>query len=527
MKLLKKSDLSATQTTTWEDMRYSLLTQCRESGQNLKDVCPDDLNTFLVDIYNTYWHQHDSSLEYTFYWLFMSCFRSEINKLAGDNMDADNALDIIVSQSTEVATPEQVAIDNGTTTQEEIDAVEADDGFPTNDSPESYTDQISAGDLLTVVFVTSMAMTSRQEIKVVEVESPEIFTYKIGRKRTVYTFNVKAQKAFIFRGHDLDVRVDSDFGSFSGNACYNFTLYGFFSPTSLATWIWANCLTPITYGMKHSMVVKNYDDGDSPEGLVMFPNDEFHHAVIQRMIADGDVAQIHATTEEVPAPAEEETTDAIPEDLMAEIAAAAPEVKETPNKARTTTKKSSATTDTTYPEFDEHGQAVQAREDLIDALAACETHDDFEALLNSSEWENIGLLQLSSGRYTDNFRRKPACAIYKKNGKKAKVLFREMVNTFNAEDGEGAVLTEGNNLLAEVEDCTSWNAWKAKMPAAKVLISIRSNFEVSVDDIECQEPVINYTFVDGKKGGTYVKDLARYFVPVEVIAASDVTSEEE
>lgn len=251
---------------------------------------------------------------------------------------------------------------------------------------------------------------------------------------------------------------------------------------------------------------------------------------LDAVVSDAGVAddpeQEEATDEELEAAiaaleptAEEEAADA---GVLAAIAGSL-EIPEEPTPAPSKRKKTTPKSDA--PERakkDSEGHGVRYLDDKLAELEGLETWDQFAEVVSAESWQGIGLLNKATGKFTDEFSEKPDCLIYKRDGKKRKVLVKELARTFNVEYDNGEINEEATGTLAAVTNMKEWNTWKdTYQPSAIQLKSIRAGFTVQIDELEEQLPVVNYKSLDGSRGGTYVKDLTRYFDVVELVPLSE------
>jgi hypothetical protein len=164
---------------------------------------------------------------------------------------------------------------------------------------------LKEGDKITVVTMGGMAMTCFQRIIVTgtcdfpyethgyQGKLSRIGAYKEGqRKRKKYHLDVELTKCFIFMGHDIPVRPDSEnsavssscgnfsVSTFSGNACWNFVSE--LPIDDMRDWIEENCISSPCTDVRASMLYIKY--GEHPEyGYPVYPNLPSNHAVIQQV----------------------------------------------------------------------------------------------------------------------------------------------------------------------------------------------------------------------------------------------------
>lgn len=137
---------------------------------------------------------------------------------------------------------------------------------------------ITQGAKLTMFSINGMAITSKNEITVVEVKEEKIL-FKVGRKRGLYSMKLPFKNdVLIFEGHKLPIKTDFEhFGNiFHGNACYNI---GGLSKTELREFIDTKNIN--SNFSEHGKVLCMTDDPESPE--LVYPEVECYSAVIADM----------------------------------------------------------------------------------------------------------------------------------------------------------------------------------------------------------------------------------------------------
>lgn len=76
------------------------------------------------------------------------------------------------------------------------------------------------GDKLTLIYITDMANTVRHEVILQDIKGQNALFVLRGKKKP-FVFDLKRESLIILPGHDLPIKVDFDFGIFSGNAAIN------------------------------------------------------------------------------------------------------------------------------------------------------------------------------------------------------------------------------------------------------------------------------------------------------------------
>ena len=138
---------------------------------------------------------------------------------------------------------------------------------------------IKSNDKLTLISINGMAMTSKDEIKVIEVH-PDKFIFQRGRKRSLYKMSLPLKNdVMVFKGHNLPVLTEYEHtnGRFMlGNACFN--LAGMETP-KLREYIEKNNINPNFD--HHGCILNILEDIDNPE--LVYPEVDIYHAVISRI----------------------------------------------------------------------------------------------------------------------------------------------------------------------------------------------------------------------------------------------------
>lgn len=144
--------------------------------------------------------------------------------------------------------------------------------------------RVKTGMKATMFFINGMAMTSKNEIVIKSYERNGKLTYSFKGKRKVYGKIIK-DISLLFEGWDLDIKCDNDGDFIRGNACLNLV-------TNMSNWdlknkIDSENLIELSYNDKHSILnftesQANDSSYDETRGNILYPNPEFHHAVIAK-----------------------------------------------------------------------------------------------------------------------------------------------------------------------------------------------------------------------------------------------------
>ena len=138
---------------------------------------------------------------------------------------------------------------------------------------------IKSNDKLTLISINGMAMTSKDEIKVIEVY-PDKFIFQRGRKRSLYKMSLPLKNdVMVFKGHKIPVMTDFEYYNgrvMLGNACFN--LGGMETP-KLREYIDKNNINPNFN--HHGCILNIREDIDNPE--LVYPEVDIYHAVISRI----------------------------------------------------------------------------------------------------------------------------------------------------------------------------------------------------------------------------------------------------
>jgi hypothetical protein len=158
---------------------------------------------------------------------------------------------------------------------------------------------LSIGQRVTLLKIDeALAMTHRYEMEVREVLAPERVGYQ-GRKTRLAVIRQRGKRKVLYLdlsaddilldGWALPFRTDTEGGGvMAGNACYN--LIG--DPNAIRACIETKTVLPVTDDAKAKIIVARAerttcsDDGQ----MLLYPDIDTHHAVVNRLKADSDVA---------------------------------------------------------------------------------------------------------------------------------------------------------------------------------------------------------------------------------------------
>ncbi len=134
--------------------------------------------------------------------------------------------------------------------------------------------------------IGGMATTVKLEIqivtaKVLENGHTEIH-YKIGGKRAIHVDRIREDKHILIPCWGLQLKVDSDFSSFSGNACFNFVAD---SIDIVKDYIENKAITEATPNILGACLFTptSKAGGFELDGELVYPEVEIQHAVIARL----------------------------------------------------------------------------------------------------------------------------------------------------------------------------------------------------------------------------------------------------
>ena len=146
--------------------------------------------------------------------------------------------------------------------------------------------KLKTGQKITVIKISSMAITSKYELEIIEPLIPTRQGYnneeerlavakQRGKRKTIY-FDTSPGRGLdiVLNGWDLPLKVDSETGMFRGNACFN--LVGdHFTIKELIE----NAAIPVTDEQKAKIIIVDKDNNET----ILYPEIGTSHAVINRL----------------------------------------------------------------------------------------------------------------------------------------------------------------------------------------------------------------------------------------------------
>lgn len=150
---------------------------------------------------------------------------------------------------------------------------------------------ITKGQKVTTIHVNDMAMSIRREITVVsmdEITPPSgptrtVLTYIIRGKRKAVASRIDFAKWIFLNGWELDIKVDTDYDCWSGNACYNVVGISIDRIKEIID----GAMFPVSDYAKANMLWTDIKAAGTWQGLnnalEVYPDAPFKHAGIQRM----------------------------------------------------------------------------------------------------------------------------------------------------------------------------------------------------------------------------------------------------
>ena len=132
---------------------------------------------------------------------------------------------------------------------------------------------------LTLIGLNGLAMTSKEEIEVVEIENEKVII-KMRGKRKLYSLKL-TNEHLVFDGWDLSIlKVDTETNVMRGNACYNFITT---KHRELKEFIEGKNLNESFNKKGQILWIHPEHNGAEEVENVLYPEIETEHAVIRRI----------------------------------------------------------------------------------------------------------------------------------------------------------------------------------------------------------------------------------------------------
>lgn len=137
----------------------------------------------------------------------------------------------------------------------------------------------------TLIECNGLAMTQKTEFELTGYNEVGNAIIKIRGKRGKFHRIIKPEKILLFEGWDLPIKVDMEFSRFSGNACINLVAD---SIERVRIWIDEKAALPVSNDTKGRVTFTSINDMmtggfDEPRQVVVYPEIEIQHAVIDRL----------------------------------------------------------------------------------------------------------------------------------------------------------------------------------------------------------------------------------------------------
>jgi len=143
------------------------------------------------------------------------------------------------------------------------------------------TNLLIIGMKYTYFHISSMALTTKVEITIVDIQDGRGVFKQRGKRKAFY---LPEETILLFKGWDLPIKSDFDTGNFRGNACYNLIAE---SATFLRNFIINNCIgfedLPDSEIGRILYIRNSNQELSKQQEFVLFPEADIQHAIIERI----------------------------------------------------------------------------------------------------------------------------------------------------------------------------------------------------------------------------------------------------